>query len=583
MAAVVFATSASAQQQGLFGSLGLGQLGTAKPPVAGAAKPPTGIQNSNSIGQPVVPDASPIVSPQAPQAVTEIRPDLTAIDADVSKSQVFGAHLFTGAFARQGPTHFNPDYVIAIGDSIRLRLWGSVTFDDVLVVDAQGNIFMPNVGPVKVLGIRNEDLQQTIEKAARRVFKANVFTYASLAEAQPVRVFVGGFVKRPGLYNGTSMDSLLHYLDQAGGIDLERGSFLNVQVKRGSRIRVEMNLYEFLLHGRIPQVQLADGDVIFVSPRQRVVTVAGLAENAKRFEFETPDLSLSYLSKLAKPLPQATHIRVTRNTGTIKNVEYYPLIEANELLVINGDQIEFTADKRPGTITVRVQGEHLGPQEYELQYGARLGELVKLIEFSERSDTANVQLFRLSVKDRQKVILQTSLKSLEAAVLTARSATNDESQLRTNEANLILQWVERAKNVEPTGQVLISQASQREQLLLEQGDILNVPLKDGLVLVGGEVLFPNTIAYEKGLSVNEYIEKAGGYTQNADSSRVIIAHRDGSFTEGTGGFFKRVHVQAGDQILVLPKVDVKALQIAKDISQILFQMALMAGVVANLF
>jgi protein involved in polysaccharide export with SLBB domain len=535
------------------------------------------------MGQPVVPEASAIVSPQAPQAVTEIRPDLTTIDADVAKSQVFGAHLFTGAFARQGPTVFNPDYAIAIGDSIRLRLWGSVTFDDVLVVDAQGNIFMPNVGPVKVLGVRNEDLQQTIEKAARRVFKANVFTYASLAEAQPVRVFVGGFVKRPGLYNGTSMDSLLHYLDQAGGIDLERGSFLNVQVKRGSLIRVEMNLYEFLLHGRIPQVQLADGDVIFVSPRQRIVTVAGLAENAKRFEFETTDVTLSDLTKLAKPLPEATHIRVTRNTGTIKNVEYYPLAETNELRVINGDQIEFTADKRPGTITVRVQGEHLGPQEYELQYGARLGELVKLIQFSERSDTANVQLFRLSVKDRQKVILQTSLKSLEAAVLTARSATNDESQLRTNEANLILQWVERAKNVEPTGQVLISQASQREQLLLEQGDILNVPLKDGLVLVGGEVLFPNTIAYEKALSVNEYIERAGGYTQNADSARVIIAHRDGSFTEGTGGFFKRIHVQAGDQILVLPKVDVKALQIAKDVSQILFQMALMAGVVANLF
>ena len=581
--AVVVATSASAQDQGFFGSLGLGQLGTSKPPISGPVKPPSGIQKSNSMGQTMVPDGSPIVSPQAPQAVTEIRPDLTAIDPDVAKSQVFGAHLFTGAFARQGPTVFNPDYAIAIGDSIRLRLWGSVTFDDVLIVDAQGNIFMPNVGPVKVLGIRNEDLRQTIERAARRVFKANVFTYASLAEAQPVRVFVGGFVKRPGLYNGTSMDSVLHYIDQAGGIDLDRGSFLNVQVKRGSRIRVEMNLYEFLLHGRIPQVQLADGDVIFVSPRQRIVTVAGLAENAKRFEFETPDLTLSYLNKLAKPLPEATHIRVTRNTGTIKNVEYYPLTETKDLRVINGDQIEFTADKRPGTITVRVQGEHLGPQEYELQYGARLGELVKLIEFSERSDTTNVQLFRLSVKDRQKVILQTSLKSLEAAVLTARSATNDESQLRTNEANLILQWVERAKNVEPTGQVLISQASQREQLLLEQGDILNVPLKDGLVLVGGEVLFPNTIAYEKGLSVNEYIERAGGYTQNADSARVIIAHRDGSFTEGTGGFFKRVHVQAGDQILVLPKVDVKALQIAKDISQILFQMALMAGVVANLF
>ncbi len=576
---VLFATTVSAQEQSFFGALGLGQKLTTPPP----AKPPMGMQKAGALGPTAPPDTPPVTAPQSPQGVTEIRPDVAQTDVDAIKSPVFGAHLFTGAFARQGPTQFNPDYLIAIGDSIRLTLWGSVTFDGVLTVDPQGNVFMPNVGPVKVLGVRNHDLQETIEKAARRVFKTNVFSYASLAEAQPVRVFVGGFVKRPGLYNGTSMDSLLHYLDQAGGIDLDRGSFLNVQVKRGGQVRVQMNLYEFLLEGHIPQVQLADGDVIFVSSRQRTVTVGGLAENAKRFEFASPDLNLTYLMKLAKPLPDATHIRITRNTGVIKNIEYYPIGEAGELRVVNGDQIEFTADKRPGTITVRVQGEHLGQQEYELQYGSRLGELMRRVQFSERSDEHNVQLFRLSVKDRQKAILQTSLKSLEASVLTARSATNDESVLRTNEANLILQWVERAKSVEPTGQVLIAQANQRDELLLEQGDILNVPLRDGLVLVGGEVLFPNTIAYEKDLSVNDYIERAGGYTQNADASRVIIAHRDGSFSEGTGGFFKKVHVRVGDQILVLPRIDVKSLQIAKDISQILFQMALMAGVVTNIF
>ncbi len=64
-----------------------------------------------------------------------------------------------------------------------------------------------------------------VESFVRKVFRANVYSYASLAAAQPVRVFVSGYVHRPGLYNGTSMDSLLHYLDQAGGIDPERGSF----------------------------------------------------------------------------------------------------------------------------------------------------------------------------------------------------------------------------------------------------------------------------------------------------------------------------------------------------------------------
>ncbi len=577
--AVMLMSPTFAAAQDFFGTLGLGQMGQ-----LGTQKPAAPTAPTQGKVPPPPEKAAPPTPGSPPEPVGEIRPEpQQAATAANLKSLVFGAHLFTGTFARQGPTLFNPDYMVAIGDSIRLRLWGSVTFDDVLTVDPQGNIFVPNVGPVKVLGVRNQDLQETIDKAAKRVFRANVFSYANLAEAQPVRVFVGGFVNRPGLYNGTSMDSLLHYLDQAGGIDPDRGSFLNVQVKRGGQVRKEVNLYEFLLEGRIPLVQLADGDVIFVSSRQKIITVSGLAENPKQFEFAGGDLGGSEVVRLAKPFPQATHVRITRNTGTIKNLEYYPLGEMRNLRFFNGDEVAFTADKRPGTITVRVEGEHQSAQEYQLQYGTKLGELLKRIEFTERSDVANLQLFRLSVRDRQKLILLTSLKSLEAAALTARSGTNDEAVLRSNEAGLILQWVERAKDIEPTGQVLIAQTNQRDELLLENGDTLRVPIKDGLVLVGGEVLFPNTVTFEKGLSVDEYIQRAGGYTQNADVSRIIIAHRDGSFDEGNDGFFSKSRVRPGDHILVLPRIDVKYRQIGKELAQILFQMALMTGVVISLF
>jgi protein involved in polysaccharide export with SLBB domain len=571
-AAVALASPAWAADSSVGGGGVLGIFGGTTAPAPSPTTAQTIPPSAKTVPPPAppLPTATPVIVPEPPPAATAN-----------GTSQVFGAQLFTGAFARQGPTQFNPDYLITIGDSIRLRIWGSAVFDNMLVVDPQGNAFLPNVGPVQVQGVRNQDLQSVIEKAIRSVYHSNVFSYASLAEAQPVRVFVGGFVNRPGLYNGTSMDSLLHYLDQAGGIDPDRGSFLNVQIKRGSQIRKELNLYDFLLDGRIPQVQLADGDVIFVSSRQKIVMVSGLAENTKQFEFAGSDLNGAELMKLAKPFPQATHVRVIRNTGIVKNMEYYPLDQAGTLRLINGDAVEFTADKRPGTITVRVQGEHLSQQEYQLPYGTRLGELTKRIEFNERSDVANLQLFRLSIKDRQKLILQTSLKSLEAAVLTARSGTYEESQLRTNEAALILQWVDRAKEVVPTGQVLIAQTNQRDELLLEHGDVIQVPVKDGLVLVGGEVLFPNTIAFESRLSAEDYILRAGGYTQNANMARVVIAHRDGSFEEGReDGFFSKTkdQVRAGDHILVLPKVDMKYRQIAKEIADIVFKIAVMAGV-----
>jgi protein involved in polysaccharide export with SLBB domain len=492
-------------------------------------------------------------------------------------TDVFGANLFTGAFAASAGSIFNPDHVISIGDQLQVRLWGAFNFDALLTVDAQGNIFLPQVGPVSVAGITNRELQKRLEESLRRTFKSNVHSYISLAVAQPVRVFVTGFVYRPGMYEGTSTDSVLRYLDQAGGIDTERGSFLDVKVMRGSLLRGQFNLYDFLLGGRLPGVQLGDGDVILVEPRKSIFKVLGLAENARRFEFTGAAIATPQLVALARPLPTATHVRVSRMSGIVRNTEYYSLADATAVKLDNGDEVEFTSDKRPGTISVRVEGEHVSAQEYVLPYGAKLGELRNLIELTPNSDAENMQLFRLTVKERQRQLLQTSLKTLETAVLTARSGTTDEARLRADEAALMLQWVERARNLEPLGQVVIAQNQNRGELLLENGDIIRIPVKNGLVLVHGEVLFPNAVAHDGRYAVEDYIKRAGGYTQNADTSRIIIAHRDGSFDESNASY----EIRAGDDILVLPKVDNKPRQFWKDIVQIIFQIALAAKVVLN--
>ena len=508
---------------------------------------------------------------------------LTQDQLNNQASDVFGAQLFTGAFSQPGATQFNPDYAIAIGDQIEVRLWGAFAFEQTLTVDPRGNIFLPHAGPVQVQGVRNSALEGTVQNAVRRTFRNNVSSYASLAAAQPVRVFVGGNVNRPGLYNGTSMDSVLRYLDMAGGVDPERGSYLQVQVKRGQTIKATVNLYDFLLNGTMPLVQLADGDVIFVPPHAQRVSVKGLVANAKRFEFLSGQQTVAQLMQVAKPLSIATHVRVVRNTGSVRNAEYYPLSEANAVVLADGDELEFTADKKPGTITVRVEGEHNSAQEYVLPYGTPMGSLLDQIQASANSDMASVQLFRESVKLRQKEMLLTSLHNLEMSLLTARSGSSDEAKLRQDEANLTLQWVERAKKIEPVGQVQIAKASQLGSMLLENGDVIRIPRKDDLVLVSGEVLFPNAVAYESKLSLEEYIQRAGGFTQMADNARVVVARRDGSFDQvNPKRLFANTDIQAGDQILVLPKVDEKKRQFWKDMTQIIYQIAVGAKVVFGL-
>lgn len=532
--------------------------------------------------------AAKTASRQAPDAIAGFTSP-TAVPAQSQDqlnnqtSDVFGAQLFTGAFSQPGATQFNPDYAISIGDQIQVRLWGAFTLEDALTVDPKGNIFLPHAGPVKLQGVRNQDLQSVVQNAVRKTFRNNVSSYASLAAAQPVRVFVGGNVNRPGLYNGTSMDSVLRYLDMAGGVDPERGSYLQVSIKRGQATKATVNLYDFLLNGDMPMVQLADGDVIFVPPHGNRVKVKGLVANAKRFEFNAGTQTVAHLMQLAKPTAIATHVRVVRNTGSIRNAEYYPLADAATVLVADGDELEFTADKKPGTITVRVEGEHNSAQEYVLPYGTRMGALMQQVAPTADADTQSVQLFRESVKQRQKEMLATSLHNLEMSLLTARSGSSDEARLRKEEAELSLQWVDRAKKIEPVGQVQISQASQRDAMLLENGDVIRIPRKDDLVLVSGEVLFPNAVAFEGNLSLQDYIDRAGGFTQMADNARVVVARLDGSFEQvETKRIFSSADIHAGDQILVLPKVDEKKRQFWKDMTQIIYQIAVGAKVVFGL-
>jgi hypothetical protein len=57
---------------------------------------------------------------------------------------------------------------------------------------------------------------------------------------------------------------------------------------------------------------------------------------------------------------------------------------------------------------------------------------------------------------------------------------------------------------------------------------------------------------------------------------VIVAHRDGSFDDMQNS---DTAIRAGDQILVLPKIDTKSRQFFKDMTQIIYQIAVSAKVI----
>jgi len=504
-----------------------------------------------------------------------------ATPAVVGEQQpVFGSNLFMGHFRDVQQPSYNKEYLINIGDIVNIRIWGAFEFSADIPVDTQGNIFLPKVGTVQVLGVRNKDLLAVVEDKIKKSYKEMVFVYANVATYQPITVFVTGNVNAPGLYQGMSSDSVLQYIDRAGGITLKYGSFRDIDIVRGSKIVKKVDLYSFLVSGRNDLFQFQSGDVIAVNNIMNQVTVLGDVKRPFKFEFADGMVPVRQLLSLAMPKPETTNFTITR--WQLNNQEQLisgALQDIRNAHILAGDTVEFFSDHTANLNKISVTGEHDGLNTILVKKDDSLGSVLLRIKLNGRSNPAAVQVFRKSVAEQQKQLLLAYLQSLETAILRTSSVSTEDSQIRSIENKAYMDFIERARQVQPKGQIVINDSTDLHSVYLEDGDQIYIPPITNLASVQGEVSIPGTHTYVPGYSAYDYIKLTGGMTDNADEGNILILAQNGGVKKyESEGQLKDALVHNGDSILVMPEVSVNNLQIAKSITQIMYQIAVSVGV-----
>jgi polysaccharide export outer membrane protein len=318
------------------------------------------------------------LSPPSPDAITEFQ--RLVQESTGQQLPIFGASLFNrvpSTFAPVDNIPVSPDYVIGPGDELRIQIFGQVNQQGSFVVDRTGNIFLPEVGPVHVAGIKNSQLPDFLKSQLARVFR-NFDLNVNLGQLRSIQVFVVGSARRPGSYTVSSLSTLLNALFASGG-PLPQGSLRNIELQRAGQTVVHFDLYDLLLHGdKTKDVALAPGDVILIPPVGEQVALSGSVDTPGIYEV-LPGATVTQAVALAggeTAVALGTQVRIERIADhTMRSLADVDLSRYNPVLT-NGDIVEVGEILGRYRNAVTLRGNVASPGRYVWKPGMRIVDLV---------------------------------------------------------------------------------------------------------------------------------------------------------------------------------------------------------------
>ncbi len=532
---------------------------------------PTDVQQSP---QQIVAPATKQVGP----ILTKSDFELFAEDAAGHPLQVYGRQLFD-----EVPTTFAPvdsvpvpaDYVLGPSDELQIRVWGKIGLESRILVDRNGQIFLPKVGTLTVAGLRYDKLESFIRNAIGNLYKDFELS-VSLGQLRSIQVFVLGSVRQPGVYTVSSLSTLVNALFASGGPSAT-GSMRYIQLRRNGRLISELDIYDLLRRGdKSHDVQLLPGDVIYIPPvGPQIAMVANVNEpGIYELKGETT-LALAVqnaggLTNLAG-LDRVLMERVENHRR--HHVDEFALDAAGQQhLLQDGDLIRIFEISPRFENAIMIRGSVAIPGRYRWHEGMRISDLIPSREFlitpehwntqnhradQSRSETNHFEDQPASGSDpsssapnpsadlshseiNQLATLSRSHPSRFAELLSSRRNGRDQSQIdimsdiavTDSEINWDYAAIERLDDHDLSTQVIafnlgnaLDHPASEDNQALKPGDVVTIfsrrdlplPIEKhaSFVRITGEVNVPGVYRVGAGESLRSVVERAGGFTPHS--------------------------------------------------------------------
>ena len=414
-------------------------------------------------------------------------------------SQVFGRNIFNNprlTFAPNMNIATPQNYVLGPGDVLVVDVYGASVENMKLTVSPEGDVYVPEFGPIQVSGLQISAAKNRIRSKLGRYFQ-NSDIKVSLTQTRSIQINVLGEVRVPGTYTLSSLSTVYHALYLAGGVN-GLGTLRNIKLYRQGKLVTVVDVYEFILNGRLAgNVRLQDNDVIQVGPYDRLVNISGYVKRPMSYELRNGE-SLQTLIKYAGGFSSHAYkntIRVVRNSESLRNVFNIDEFDFSSFRLNDGDAVSVEANSDLFENMVQVNGAVARPGMYQL--GQKVFSVKSLIE---RAD------------------------GMTPDAMTNRAVLRRMKPNRTQEViSVNLEGI--MNGTEP-------------DMTLQNEDILYIPTipehrYTRTLSIIGEVVFPGTYEYADSTTLEDFILQAGGLTYAASTAKVDVSrmYHDPNATE----------------------------------------------------
>jgi protein involved in polysaccharide export with SLBB domain len=450
--------------------------------------------------------------------------------------------------AEQAPLQEGPVdprvYLLGPGDVLGVEVWGEARLGYLLQVDAEGKVLIPDSGTLAVGGMSLEEARELIGKTVLGALRRGQVD-VRLVTLRRFKVHVSGEVERPGSYvasAATRVSELLNSDAQSlSGPGLRDSSSLrNIQLRRRGGQAMRVDLVSFFLAGD-PSLNpfVSDGDVIHVPRAEHYFVVSGGVMFPGTYEMIEGERLSEVLRLVGGVVPQADLEK--GEISRFVDAERSESVQFRLSEVLDG---ETDFDVRDGDrIFVRTPTHYL--ERHQVYVG---GEVVfpGWYAINRREDTLSGLIAR-------------------AGGLTAQADLSSARVIRPDS----LPSGELAR-VKADFVKLLAGGEKKEDILLEAGDLIEIPRKVDYVLVSGEVRRPGYVKYAPDKRAGFYIREAGGYTKKASGRKTLIKRfsTGQSLSSGEAGY-----VRPNDEIFVPTKPEGARWALVKDTVSLLAQLA----------